>query len=697
MKALDREPDKRYDNVEDFISDLENWKADQPVAAAPDSMADRVMRLARRYRTAVVSVGAALAITALVATIALVVVNRERIEKTQLAIRAGRAEGAARSAVNDYFVLVSESRLLNEPGMQELRKDLLSRALEYYLGFVADMPQETKSLDDLANAYFNLGSIQYELGDKQAAFEHMDLAIRGFQERSESSARLAQAYQRRGSWLVTDNRFSEAESDLQAAIKLSEKNWEDTKSDERTLKDLTYSILQLSNLYSRTNQAQKARAEVLRASAILEDAPAGLRQRPTIQLQIANSYRSLSEMVGSEQSIAVIQQANQILEGLLQANPNDSVYRSSLAQGYESLGYAYRGLGQFAEAARKFQRCIEQRTQLQSRNPQVPEYLFRLAIGHDQLAFSLTQGEDADLTKAEASYQAALSYFEKILRQPDNPYWTDSLNWKGQIQNGLAMIHRDRGEAEECLEMFDRAEETSRILAEKSADNLSYQMNLGGTLLNRARACLRFGRFDDTVDAVEKAIDVFQRLDQPDGSKRPRIQLARAYGLLGDTYRDGYQKFAKAKEQLQRSAEMWKALQLSDPTSPTFAEQGVIVDFSVYEAEILVALQALKLQDASQHLYFLDNWVEKHEDEIRKHPALFLRLGALGALVLSETSPAEERRALTSMIVGHLRTAKECGLFEDAYYMELLESDQVLDVVRDEPEFQKLESELRTR
>ena len=41
----------------------------------------------------------------------------------------------ARKAVDDYFVLVSEETLLNEPGMQPLRKRLLESALDYHQRF----------------------------------------------------------------------------------------------------------------------------------------------------------------------------------------------------------------------------------------------------------------------------------------------------------------------------------------------------------------------------------------------------------------------------------------------------------------------------------------------------------------------------------------------------------------------------------
>ena len=80
--ALAREPEHRYASVEALIAELERWKADQPVNAAPDTIFDSLMRLARRYRVAAMSVAAVLLGIAIVTSAALAVVNQARIRES---------------------------------------------------------------------------------------------------------------------------------------------------------------------------------------------------------------------------------------------------------------------------------------------------------------------------------------------------------------------------------------------------------------------------------------------------------------------------------------------------------------------------------------------------------------------------------------------------------------------------------------
>ena len=73
-----------------------------------------------------------------------------------LALEAGEVEEAeiafqqARSAVDDLLTKVSEDTLLNQPGMQPVRKELLEKALSYYRRFLEQHATDPKVKAELA-------------------------------------------------------------------------------------------------------------------------------------------------------------------------------------------------------------------------------------------------------------------------------------------------------------------------------------------------------------------------------------------------------------------------------------------------------------------------------------------------------------------------------------------------------------------
>ncbi len=111
---------------------MERWLADEPVTAyhgisRPSEPAAGCGSIARGpWRAA----AALLAITG-VSIVAAVLVNQARVRETIARRDAETSFQLARKAVDDFFTQVSETTLLNVPGLQPLRKDLLQVALVY--------------------------------------------------------------------------------------------------------------------------------------------------------------------------------------------------------------------------------------------------------------------------------------------------------------------------------------------------------------------------------------------------------------------------------------------------------------------------------------------------------------------------------------------------------------------------------------
>src|SRR5262249_6402108 len=83
--------------------------------------------------------------------------------------QAEESDRQNREIVNKLYTLVSEETLLNEPGMQPLRRKLLEAALEHYLGFVRRRGGDPKLRVEFAAAYQRVCFITRAIGSKADA------------------------------------------------------------------------------------------------------------------------------------------------------------------------------------------------------------------------------------------------------------------------------------------------------------------------------------------------------------------------------------------------------------------------------------------------------------------------------------------------------------------------------------------------
>ena len=72
----------------------------------------------------------------------------------------------ARAAVDESFTKISESQLLNVPGMQPLRRELLHSALAFYEDFLKEHGDDPTVRAGLASAFLRVGKIRNELGER---------------------------------------------------------------------------------------------------------------------------------------------------------------------------------------------------------------------------------------------------------------------------------------------------------------------------------------------------------------------------------------------------------------------------------------------------------------------------------------------------------------------------------------------------
>jgi serine/threonine-protein kinase len=176
LKAIALSPKDRYASAKELGDDVEHWLADEPVSAHREPWTARARRWRRRHRALVAGAAAAVGVAVVslaTATGLLAAANqRERASREEVTRQRDRADAnlaGARKAVEDYCTHVADDRRLKQVDLHDLRQKLLRTAVPFYEEFLAQRPDDPRLLADQARAYWRLGFLRNEMGEKLAA------------------------------------------------------------------------------------------------------------------------------------------------------------------------------------------------------------------------------------------------------------------------------------------------------------------------------------------------------------------------------------------------------------------------------------------------------------------------------------------------------------------------------------------------
>ncbi|MFY9844165.1 MAG: serine/threonine-protein kinase [Terriglobales bacterium] len=155
LKALRKEPQRRYSSAQDFAGDLRSYALALPVSARRGTFSYRGGKFIKRNKLSL----SVTAIFALVVLAGVVAIAREaRIARIQQT-RAERRFESLRTLTNSLLFEFHDS-IEHLPGSTAARELVVRRALEYLDQIAAEAHDDPATLRDLAAAYERLGQIQ---------------------------------------------------------------------------------------------------------------------------------------------------------------------------------------------------------------------------------------------------------------------------------------------------------------------------------------------------------------------------------------------------------------------------------------------------------------------------------------------------------------------------------------------------------
>jgi serine/threonine-protein kinase len=509
LKAMATRPEDRYPTCRALADDIERFMADEPVSAWREPFVARARRWARRHRTPVAAAAAAL----LVGMVVLVERNRQVEQARQ---RAEDGFRQAREAVDTYFTKVSESRLLNVPGLQPLRKELLDSALAYYRGFVQERGDDPDLALQTARAQYKVGKIVEQIGSDSEALQDLVRARDSLQALSDKAPDDLQlmgdlASAENGIGTVQDRRFEfgPAEGSFGRAAALRERLTTGPKASAADRASLALTLSNLGNTKARNGRQSEGLTDIHRAITLLEgtirDEPDDLEHRRDLAHCHTVLVRIQTSQGEMHSALASATRAREIYEGLHQERPDLVDYASRLALALDLETYQLRVSGRPEEALAASERSQALMRPLVEANPQVIDYREQLAISYNMAGDLARQLGRIDAVGVFAG--KARDLMETLQRaDPKSARPAEAL---AKAFNNLGRYHAAKGRRAEALAAHRRSIELK--LAKPSDDpegeyNLACYLALALSVAAEASPAEREGFATRAIAGLRRAV-----------------------------------------------------------------------------------------------------------------------------------------------------------------------------------------------
>lgn len=422
-KAIERDPSHRYATAGELEADLQRFLDDEPIQARRLSPRERAGRWCRR-NPVVAGLSAALVlllstacVTSLLAAAHFDRLARKerqtaeqernaRLEAQESKREADANFAKARKAVDDYLTRVSESQLLQVPGLQPLRRELLQSALGFYQAFVKEHGNDPSIRAGLGAAYLRVGRIQSELGKRDEATKAHLEAVRLYEALLKENPGdlalkfgLAQSYRRSGA--------------LEKAIPLWKELVADEPGEARYRRELaeTYNTRASQQVEKGDRSgALKSHQEALALrETLVRNDPEHLEDRNNLGATLNNLGVMLSGGGRLADALAMYRRAVEHARFAFEKAPHHLTYGRYLVIQSRNIATMETQTGHPEQALHTYQQVVDVAKKLAVENPDVPGLLADLKRAYlDLRAQQLAQGKTEDAARSLRQARAVL-------------------------------------------------------------------------------------------------------------------------------------------------------------------------------------------------------------------------------------------------------------------------------------------------
>jgi tetratricopeptide (TPR) repeat protein len=298
LKCLQKEPARRYPTAKALSEELGRYLAGKPIQARPVNALERMVRWCGRNRLVAASALAAV----LCLLFGLVAATVGYIRTSRALANSEMSRLRERKAIDDWYTQISEDTLLNQPGLQRIRKELLLRARDNYEIFLSDSGGDETVRDELARAHYRVGWITDEIDSPVKAMSSYEKA-REMQTRlldadpdnSERLKDLGDTHNRIGMALHKQHQLDRSQESYRKAIDIRGRLASLTPDDRESHRMLANTYMNIGLLEIDRGNYDIARQNLEQAQSIrLQLHDAG--DNPKLRRDLAKGYYGLAKL-----------------------------------------------------------------------------------------------------------------------------------------------------------------------------------------------------------------------------------------------------------------------------------------------------------------------------------------------------------------------------------------------------------------
>ncbi|HEY7820605.1 MAG TPA: hypothetical protein VIG29_20440, partial [Vicinamibacteria bacterium] len=435
LKALRKEPERRYVSAHELAEDLQRYLERRPVAARRDTFGYRFTKLVARNRGAAVAAG--LILLSLLGGL-IVSLQQARIARVERA-RAERRFADVRQLANSLLFELHDN-IAELPGSTPARELLVKRAAEYLDRLSRESETDPQLQRELADAYQRLGDVQgnpsgANLGDTAGGLESYEKAVAlrraltsGLERDPSDLERLAHLLSQMGRFFSGTGDWDGAEASAREAVALLEECVSAGAFDEDLRSRLAVASHTLGYVLLRKADAQGAHDALEKAVGYARDFATAHPENSVARGSLANIQTDFSEslrLVGRiEESAAVSHEARVILSELLEAEPHNPWYTRGVIVALSYEADALEALERYLEAVAIRERAVEVSRGFLASDSKNAGALLGVAITTRKLGGTLFLANDTE--RAIASLRESVATGERGLEASSGASWSAS-------------------------------------------------------------------------------------------------------------------------------------------------------------------------------------------------------------------------------------------------------------------------------